>query len=126
MPAIPGLNTTLSINYNDGALTIAGEVDYERGMLSGHVELGATSVFSAPGRPQPLRRRIPLRDHLGRACGSQQGGVLRLLVAPCAGQGDKDRRFADARQLRDPDEDLHGIELVHSWTPTFIVLIMVG
>ncbi len=42
-PDIPGLDTTLSVSYEEGALTIEGSASYERGMLSGEVEVGATN-----------------------------------------------------------------------------------
>ncbi|MEX0769197.1 MAG: DUF4157 domain-containing protein [Balneolaceae bacterium] len=52
-PDIPGVDTTLSVNYEDGAITIAGTADYSRGMLSGNVQLGATNrPIDDEGQPE--------------------------------------------------------------------------
>jgi len=51
-PDIPGLDTTLSVEYENGALTIAGRAAYARGMLSGEVSAGATNrAIGAEGQP---------------------------------------------------------------------------
>ncbi|MFB6317234.1 DUF4157 domain-containing protein [Saccharicrinis sp. FJH54] len=51
-PDIPGLDTTLSVNYEDGALTIEGSAAYERGMLRGNVNIGATNrTIDESGEP---------------------------------------------------------------------------
>lgn len=42
-PDIPGIDTTLAVSYDNGALTIEGTANYERGMLSGSVNIGATN-----------------------------------------------------------------------------------
>ena len=42
-PKIPGINSTLSVMYDNGALTIEGSADYNRGMLGGTVKIGATN-----------------------------------------------------------------------------------
>lgn len=42
-PNIPGINTSLTVTYDNGALTISGTADYSRGMLSGSVNIGATN-----------------------------------------------------------------------------------
>lgn len=42
-PDIPGITTSLSVTYENGALTIEGSASYSRGMLSGTVEVGATN-----------------------------------------------------------------------------------
>lgn len=42
-PAIPGVDTTLTIDYDDGALTIQGTAAYARGPMSGQLTLGATN-----------------------------------------------------------------------------------
>ena len=43
VPAIPGVNSQLTINYNDGAFTAEANADYSRGMLSGRVNAGVTN-----------------------------------------------------------------------------------
>jgi hypothetical protein len=51
-PDIPGFDTKLSIEYENGALTIAGKAAYARGMLSGEVNVGATNrAVGADGQP---------------------------------------------------------------------------
>jgi hypothetical protein len=42
-PDIPGISTSLTVTYENGALTIEGSAAYSRGMLSGRVEVGATN-----------------------------------------------------------------------------------
>jgi hypothetical protein len=42
-PAIPGIDSTLTVTYDNGALTIEGSAAYSRGMLSGTVQIGATN-----------------------------------------------------------------------------------
>ena len=42
-PDIPGISTSLTITYDNGALTIEGSAAYSRGMLSGSIEVGATN-----------------------------------------------------------------------------------
>ncbi len=52
-PDIPGINSSLSIEYDNGALTIAGTVSYSRGMLSGEVTVGATNrTINEEGMPE--------------------------------------------------------------------------
>ncbi len=51
-PDIPGVNATLSVEYENGALTIFGSADYSRGMLSGQVSVGATNrAIDEEGQP---------------------------------------------------------------------------
>ena len=51
-PDIPGLDTELSVTYENGAITIEGSASYERGMLSGNVEVGATNrTINEDGQP---------------------------------------------------------------------------
>ncbi|SHO62231.1 DUF4157 domain-containing protein [Algoriphagus zhangzhouensis] len=51
-PDIPGINSTLTVTYEDGALTIEGSADYSRGMLSGSVNVGATNrAIGEDGQP---------------------------------------------------------------------------
>ncbi|MCE7056379.1 DUF4157 domain-containing protein [Algoriphagus sp. AGSA1] len=42
-PDIPGINSTLTVTYEDGALTIEGDAAYSRGMLSGRINVTATN-----------------------------------------------------------------------------------
>jgi len=42
-PKIPGINSTLSVEYDNGALTIAGSANYNKGMLGGTVNIIATN-----------------------------------------------------------------------------------
>lgn len=43
VPDIPGIDSELSIDYNDGAITAEVQAEYRRGMLSGRVEAGVTN-----------------------------------------------------------------------------------
>lgn len=42
-PDIPGINSNLIVDYNDGAFTAAVSADYARGMLSGRINAGVTN-----------------------------------------------------------------------------------
>lgn len=51
-PDIPGIDSALSVAYEDGAFTIEGSASYERGMLSGQVDIGATNrTIGDDGQP---------------------------------------------------------------------------
>jgi hypothetical protein len=51
-PAIPGIDSTLTVTYENGALTIEGSAAYSRGMLSGNVHIGATNrAIGDDGQP---------------------------------------------------------------------------
>ncbi len=51
-PDIPGINSSLTVTYDNGALTIAGSAAYARGMLSGTVNVGATNrAIGDDGQP---------------------------------------------------------------------------
>ena len=51
-PDIPGIDSTLSVTYENGAITIEGSAAYERGMLSGNVRVGATNrAIGEDGQP---------------------------------------------------------------------------
>ena len=53
-PAIPGVDSTLTIAYDDGAFTISGHAAYARGIVSGSIDLGATNRPVDPdGNPIP-------------------------------------------------------------------------
>ena len=76
VPAIPGVDATLTVEYDNGALTIEGEASYARGMLSGSVRVGATNrPLDAQGNPLP---DAPPADAL-RAYG---GGEVTIRIAP--------------------------------------------
>lgn len=42
-PDIPGIDSTLTVSYDNGTLTIEGSAAYNRGMLAGTVNIGATN-----------------------------------------------------------------------------------
>lgn len=51
-PKIPGIDTTLSVTYDDGAFDINGTASYAKGMLSGSVTVGATNrPIGEDGKP---------------------------------------------------------------------------
>jgi len=73
-PNIPGVNSSLTVTYDNGALTLAGSADYSRGMLSGSVTVGATNrTIGEDGQPtgEP--------DDTMRVYG---GGTLTLQLTP--------------------------------------------
>jgi hypothetical protein len=73
-PDIPGINTELSITYENGAITIEGRANYSRGMLSGEVEVGATNrAIGENGQPSGEP------DDTMRVYG---GGSLTLTLTP--------------------------------------------
>lgn len=52
VPAIPGFDSQLRIEYDNGAIMIEGEAAYKRGMLDGRVKLGATNrALDTAGQP---------------------------------------------------------------------------
>ena len=51
-PNIPGISTELTVDYNDGILTISGTAGYNKGRLSGTVTVGVTNrSVGADGNP---------------------------------------------------------------------------
>ena len=44
VPSIPGISSSISVEYNNGALLIQGEAAYDRGLLSGRINIGATNM----------------------------------------------------------------------------------
>ena len=53
-PAIPGVDATISVAYDDGAITIEGDAAYSRGPVSGRLHVGATNrPVDAEGNPLP-------------------------------------------------------------------------
>ncbi len=87
-PDIPGINSNLIVDYNDGAFTAEVSADYSRGMLSGRVNAGVTNrsvnptdgTLSATAEPNN-----PLVVY--------GGGQLTLQIAPWL-QGTAGVRFA--------------------------------
>jgi hypothetical protein len=43
IPDIPGIDSQLTVEYDNGAITIHANASYERGLLSGSIEVGATN-----------------------------------------------------------------------------------
>ncbi|MFD1604387.1 DUF4157 domain-containing protein [Flavobacterium artemisiae] len=73
-PNIPGINSSLTVTYDNGALTLAGSADYSRGMLSGSVTVGATNrTIGEDGQPSGEP------DDTMRVYG---GGTLTLQLTP--------------------------------------------
>ena len=53
-PAIPGVDATISVAYDDGAITVEGDAAYSRGPVSGRLHVGATNrPVDAQGNPVP-------------------------------------------------------------------------
>ncbi|EAZ83077.1 eCIS core domain-containing protein [Algoriphagus machipongonensis] len=51
-PDIPGISSSLSVTYENGVITLEGRASYERGMLSGTIEVGATNrAIGEDGEP---------------------------------------------------------------------------
>lgn len=51
-PNIPGISTDLSVDYQDGIITVTGTVGYAKGRLSGSVTVGVTNrSVGADGQP---------------------------------------------------------------------------
>jgi hypothetical protein len=73
-PDIPGVDSTVTIDYANGALTGRATASYSRGMLSGSLEVGATNCSIGPDG-QPTEETT---DEL-RAFG---GGQLTIQIAP--------------------------------------------
>jgi hypothetical protein len=51
VPDVPGVSTVLNITYDDGLFDVRGTAAYQRGMLSGSVEIGVTNRPVAAGQP---------------------------------------------------------------------------
>jgi hypothetical protein len=61
IPDIPGISTELSVEYDNGAITIRGRASYNRGLLSGEINVGATNrALGTDGQPtgEPTERFI--------------------------------------------------------------------
>ena len=75
-PAIPGIDSQLTVTYDDGAFTAEFSGSYRRGMLSGTVTVGATnSSVGEDGRPSGA----PLPDGALNIYGS---GSATIQIAP--------------------------------------------
>jgi hypothetical protein len=73
-PDIPGLDTSLIVAYENGLITAEGRADYNRGMLSGFVEIGVTNrAVDRQGQPT---------GDIGRTLRVYGGGSVTLRIAP--------------------------------------------
>ncbi|MCP3953872.1 MAG: hypothetical protein GY697_16880, partial [Desulfobacterales bacterium] len=73
-PDIPGLDTTLTLAYENGIITAEGRASYDRGMLSGSVEIGATNrAVDDQGQPT---------DEISENVRVYGGGSVTLQIAP--------------------------------------------
>jgi hypothetical protein len=84
-PDIPGVDSTLSVEYDDGAFTASVTASYARGMLSGEIEAGATNrTLNAEGEPT---------GDPGEEILVYGGGEVTIQIAPWL-QGTAGIRFA--------------------------------
>ena len=52
VPSIPGVDTSITVSYDNGAITAEGSAEYSRGMLAGSLRVGATNrEVDAEGNP---------------------------------------------------------------------------
>ncbi|MBQ0957487.1 DUF4157 domain-containing protein [Ideonella sp. 4Y11] len=88
-PALPGVDSTLQVRYDDGAFDASFSGAFERGMLSGTAELGLTNrTLDAAGQPNgPPEPGAPLIVY--------GGGSATLQLAPWL-QGTAGIRFSPA------------------------------
>ena len=87
-PDIPGIDSELTVNYNDGAFTAEVDAQYERGMLSGQLNAGVTnrSVNEETGElSETAEENNPLIVY--------GGGSLTIQIAPWL-QGTAGVRFS--------------------------------
>jgi uncharacterized protein DUF4157 len=76
VPNIPGVNTTLTVAFENGALTVEGRAAYSRGMLSGSLRMGATNrPVDAQGNPQA-------NAEPGNQFRAYGGGTVTVRIAP--------------------------------------------
>lgn len=75
-PDIPGINSNLIVDYNDGAFTATVDADYSRGMLSGRVNAGVTNRTVNPDGTlsETAQENNPLVVY--------GGGQLTIRIAP--------------------------------------------
>lgn len=76
VPAIPGINSQLTVSYDDGAFTAEASGDFRRGLLAGSARVGATNrTLGADG--QPSGPAVP-----GNPIIVYGGGSATLQIAP--------------------------------------------
>lgn len=75
-PAIPGVDATLTVAYDDGAFTIEGSAAYQRGMLSGSIQLGVTN------RPVDPEGNADPGGEPGDTLRAYGGGQVSIRIAP--------------------------------------------
>ncbi len=76
VPAIPGINSQLTVSYDDGAFTAEASGDFRRGLLAGSARVGATNrTLGADG--QPSGPAVP-----GSPIIVYGGGSATLQIAP--------------------------------------------
>jgi Domain of unknown function (DUF4157) len=75
-PAIPGVDATLTVDYDDGALTIQGSAAYSRGPVSGQLTLGATN------RPVDPQGNIVPTGAPGDQVAAYGGGAVTIRLTP--------------------------------------------
>ncbi|MEY2689236.1 MAG: hypothetical protein RL375_3435 [Pseudomonadota bacterium] len=86
-PAIPGIDSTLTVSYDDGAFDASFNGAFRRGMLAGTAEVGATNrSLDADGQPTGA-------PEPGAALIVYGGGSATLQIAPWL-QGTASMRFA--------------------------------
>lgn len=74
IPKIPGVNTTIKADYDDGAFSAEGTVAYEKGMLKGSITLGVTNrPVGEGGKPagEPTKKLTAFG-----------GGTVTIRIAP--------------------------------------------
>ena len=74
IPKIPGVNTTITAQYDDGAFSAEGTVAYEKGMLKGSITLGVTNLpVGEGGKPagEPTKKLT-----------AYGGGTVTIRIAP--------------------------------------------
>ncbi len=77
-PKIPGITSSISVTYDDGAFDIAGTAAYEKGLLKGSITIGATNrPVGEDGQPAAAP---PAGE--GRRIILYGGGSLSLRIAP--------------------------------------------
>jgi hypothetical protein len=74
VPKIPGINSSIDIAYENGAITIEGTAAYQKGMLNGSVLIGVTNrPVSADGKPA---------GEPGKKLMAYGGGTVTVKIAP--------------------------------------------
>ena len=74
VPDVPGFDSTLAVEYDEGAITLSAEATYKKGMLDGKVKAGATNrTLDEAGNPT---------GKPGEEIIFYGGGELGLKVAP--------------------------------------------